>query len=58
MPKATAEKEVTPAQPEAPKGEREARWEGFLVKYKTESPVKYQLKKDRGEFDKIPSSFK
>jgi hypothetical protein len=52
--KATAEVEVAPAQ----KGEREARWESFLAKYKAESPVKYQLKKDRGEFDKIPGSFK
>lgn len=41
-----------------PKGEREARWETHLANYKAKNPVKFAAKKARGEFDKIPDSFK
>lgn len=43
---------------DAPKSEREARWNSYVENYKKENPAKWELKKKRGEFDKIPDSFK
>jgi len=45
-------------QADAPKGEREARWEKFLANYAQKNPVKFASKKKNGEFDSIPDSFK
>jgi len=43
---------------EAPKGDREARFEKFLANYAQKNPVKFASKKKNGEFDNIPDSFK
>lgn len=48
----TEEKEVKET-----KSDRQARWEKLLVEYAKQNPAKYALKKERGEFDKIPDSF-
>ena len=45
-------------EPEQPSAEREARWEAHVENYKEKNPVKYATKKERGEFDKIPDSFR
>jgi len=33
-------------------------WAKHLAKYEKENPVKFASKKSRGEFDKIPASFR
>jgi hypothetical protein len=43
---------------EVKKDPRQARWEEFLKRYAVSNPVKYARKKENGEFDKIPDSFK
>lgn len=43
---------------EVPKGDRELRWKTYVDHYKKENPVKAAAKDARGEFDKIPDSFK
>lgn len=40
------------------KTDRQIRWENLLERYKAQSPEKYKIKKERGEFNKIPDSFK
>ena len=42
----------------AEKSDREVRFEAHLAKYKVANPVKYAQKEARGEFAKIPVSFK
>ena len=37
---------------------RQSAWEAFLVKAEKANPVKFAAKKAKGEFDKIPVSFK
>lgn len=37
---------------------REKRWEEFLERAKIQNPVKFAEKEARGEFSKIPESFK
>lgn len=39
------------------KDERAERWASLLEEYKKRNPLKYEAKKARGEFDKIPDSF-
>lgn len=43
---------------EAPRGDREKRWDDFVANYQVKNPVKFATKKANGEFDKIPASFK
>ena len=38
--------------------DREGRWKVFVASYKASNPVKYASKEARGEFNKIPASFK
>lgn len=38
--------------------DREARWAAHVANYEKKNPVKFAAKKARGEFDKIPDSFK
>ena len=42
---------------ETVESDREARWEAFLESYKKQNPAKYELKKEKGDFDKIPDTF-
>lgn len=37
---------------------RQEAWDAFLAKYEKENPVKFAVKKARGEFDEIPATFK
>ena len=46
-----------PKEDKKEKSDREKRWEKFLEDYKLQNPAKYEIKKERGEFDKIPSCF-
>lgn len=55
MAKETETKEVVK---EAPVSEREARFKKYVENYMILSPKKGALKKARGEFDKVPDSFK
>lgn len=43
---------------EAPVSDREARWKKYVEAYVAKNPVKGAAKKARGEFDKIPDSFR
>ena len=38
--------------------EREARWVKYLARYEASNPVKFASKKENGEFDSIPASFR
>lgn len=38
--------------------DRNTRWQAFLEKAKVQNPVKFALKEAKGEFTKIPDSFK
>ena len=40
------------------KGGREARFKKLLEAYQIQNPVKYESKKENGEFSPIPNSFK
>lgn len=40
------------------KGDREARFAAYVAAYEKSNPVKFASKKENGEFDKIPASFK
>lgn len=44
--------------PAAPKSDRQARFDAHVANYMKANPVKGAAKKARGEFDKIPDSFK
>jgi len=37
---------------------RESRWEKFLEKAQIQNPIKFAQKKAKGEFNKIPDSFR
>lgn len=43
---------------EQPKGDREKRWQAYVADYAIKNPVKFAAKNERGEFDKVPASFK
>lgn len=51
-------KETEKAVEKAPVSDREARWKAYTTAYMAKNPVKGAAKKARGEFDKIPDSFK
>jgi len=38
--------------------DRQARWDALVEAYAIQNPVKYAAKKEAGQFDKIPDSFK
>lgn len=57
MAKETA-KEVKEVEAPAPISDREARWKKYVENYMILSPKKGAAKKARGEFDKVPDSFK
>lgn len=37
---------------------RQSAYDALLAKYEKENPVKFAVKKARGEFDEIPATFK
>ena len=43
---------------EAQAGDRAERWAEHLALYETSNPVKFAQKKENGEFDTIPNTFK
>lgn len=49
--------EVKPTEKKA-KSAREERWDAYVQAYAISNPVKFASKKERGEFDTIPESFK
>ncbi len=53
------EKEEVIEEAESVKADPRVRaWEAFVANYAIKNPVKYAAKKARGEFDKIPATFK
>ena len=40
------------------KSEREVRWDAFLAQHEKQNPAKHAIRKEKGELDKIPDSFK
>lgn len=40
-----------------PKGDKQARWDAFLVKYKAKNPVRFARLEANGEFKTIPDLF-
>ena len=51
-------KETTKAEIKTPKSDRQERWDKHVENYIAKNPVKGAAKKARGEFDKIPDTFK
>ena len=53
-----ADKAATASSDAMPAPERNERWEAHLAAYEKQNPAKFAAKKAKGEFDKVPDSFK